>query len=191
MSRRSLAVAVAVGITSSAISGQQVAVHPNAAQIRVVCPMTVGGSFEAKTNTLAGTIKPVSAHPLAYEGNLTVDLRTLDTGIDLRTNHMKDEYLEVGKGTGYDTAVLSDIHVGDIDPETFQGRTRFTGILSLHGTHKDIAGQADIKHASGSVRVDAAFPLKLTDYGIAKPQYLGVGVRDQLDVKVSFVVGQS
>ncbi len=175
----------------AAMSGQQPDVHVRAPQVRVICPMTVGGSFEARSTALGGSLSVQSAHPLAYAGTLTLDLRTLDTGIDLRTSHMKDEYLEVGKGAGYDKATLSDIQVGDIDPQTFQGRTFFTGDLLLHGTHKPIRGQADVKRSSGSVRVDASFPLKLTEYGIAKPQYLGVGVRDQLEVKVSFLISQS
>ena len=37
------------------------------------------------------------------------------------------------------------------------------------------------------MRVEAAFPVTLADYGIAKPRYLGVGVKDEVEVKVSLV----
>jgi polyisoprenoid-binding protein YceI len=155
--------------------------------VRVVCPLTVGGSFEAKTASLAGTLTPVSTRPAAFAGPLTIDLRTLDTGIGLRDEHMRNTYLEVGKGEGFDTAVLSDIDLGEVAAETLRGRTRFTGTLLLHGVTKTVAGLAEVRREGASVRVEASFPVALADYGIAKPQYLGVGVRNEVEVKASLV----
>jgi polyisoprenoid-binding protein YceI len=166
--------------------GQQA--HVASGQVRVTCPMTVGGSFEARTSALAGTLTLASASPAIYSGALTVDLRTLDTGIELRDDHLRNEYLEVGKGDGFATAVLSAVGLGNVDAYTVQGRTAFTGMLQLHGVTKPIAGQADIKRSTGSMRVDATFPVTLTDFGIAKPQYLGVGVKTVVQVKVSLDV---
>ncbi|MFI5183653.1 MAG: YceI family protein [Vicinamibacteria bacterium] len=156
-------------------------------ELRVLCPMTVGGSFEAKTTSLTGTVALGTPRPPAFIGDLVVDLRTLDTGIDLRSGHMRDEYLEVGKGEGFEKAVLSNVRLADVDAGTFQGRTTFTGTLLLHGARKDIAGQAEIRREGSSVRVEATFPVVLADHGIPKPQYLGVGVKNQVQVKVSFV----
>jgi hypothetical protein len=34
--------------------------------------------------------------------------------------------------------------------------------------------------------VDAEFPLKVSEFEIPKPTYLGVGVRDEIRVKVAF-----
>jgi hypothetical protein len=44
-----------------------------------------------------------------FDGSLAVDLRTLDTGIALRNEHLRENYLEVDKGPGFDTATLSKI----------------------------------------------------------------------------------
>ena len=52
---------------------------------------------------------------------------------------------------------------------------------------KDVAGQAEIRREGSSVRVEASFAVVLADHGIPKPQYLGVGVKNQVQVKVSFV----
>ena len=155
--------------------------------VRILCPLTVGGSFEAKTTSLAGTVALASARPAAFTGDLVVDLRTLDTGIAMRTDHMRVEYLEVGKGEGFDKAVLSNIHLGDVDAGTFQGRTTFSGALLVHGARKDVAGQAEIRREGSSVRIEASFSITLADHGVPKPQYLGVGVKNQVQVKVSFV----
>jgi polyisoprenoid-binding protein YceI len=157
-------------------------------EVRVVCPLTVGGSFEARTPALAGTLGVTTSHPAVFGGDLTVDLRTLDTGIDLRSDHLREEYLEVAKSPGFDKAVLSDIHLGDVDADTFQGRTSFTGTLLLHGAKKSITGQAEVRREGASaIRIEASFPITLADHGIPKPQYLGVGVKSQVQVRVSFV----
>ncbi len=157
------------------------------ADVRVTCPLTVGGSFEARTTALTGALSAAEAPPAALAGSLSVDLRTLDTGIGLRNEHMKEQYLEVGKGAGFDTAMLSDVRLAGALPSSFQGRTTFTGELLLHGVTKTVTGPAEVRREGSSIRVEASFPVVLAEYGIPKPQYLGVGVRDEVKVKVSLV----
>jgi hypothetical protein len=57
----------------------------------------------------------------------------------------------------------------------------------LHGTRRPVAGQADIHAEGNDVRVVASFPVRLDAYGIAPPRYLGVGVKNEVQVKVSLV----
>jgi hypothetical protein len=127
------------------------------------------------------------SRPAVLSGDLSVDLRTLDTGIGLRNEHLRNEYLEVGRGEGFERAVLSEIRLGDVDPDTFSGRTGFTASFLLHGARRTVSGRAEIHRDGSSVRVEAAFPVTLADYGIAKPRYLGVGVKDEVEVKVSLL----
>jgi polyisoprenoid-binding protein YceI len=156
-------------------------------EVKILCPLTVGGGFEAKTPALTGTLSLTGSHPLALAGDLVVDMKTLDTGIGLRDDHMRNEYLEVGKGPGFDKAVLSGLHLGDVDPDSFQGRAPFTGDLALHGVKALVKGQAEVHREGSSLRVEASFPVTLADFGIPKPQYLGVGVRSEVQVKVALV----
>lgn len=155
--------------------------------VRVLCPMTVGGSFEARTRSLTGTLSLAAAHPDTLDGELSVELDRLDTGIALRDEHLRDGYLEVGKDPGFVKAVLSGIQLPDADAETFQGRTRFSGTFQLHGARRQVLGQAEIRRQGSRVRVEASFPVTLADYGIAKPQYLGVGVKEQVRVEVTLL----
>jgi len=193
MSRRIAGAAGAVPLLCGLVllppvgAGEATAWRVTQPDVRVLCPMTVGGSFEAKTQALAGELRLASARPLTLAGELSVDLTTLDTGIGLRNEHLRRNYLEVGRGTGYDHAVLSAIGLGDVDPGTFQGRTAFAGTFRLHGTERHVSGQATIRREGGSLRVEAGFTVAIADYGIPKPQYLGVGVRNEVTVTVSFV----
>jgi polyisoprenoid-binding protein YceI len=156
-------------------------------EIRVICPLTVGGLFETKTTAISGTVSPEAAPPGALGGELRVDLSSLDTGIELRNTHLREKYLEVARGAEFATAVLSAVHLDKAKAPGFQGQTPFTGTLLLHGTRRPVAGQADIHSEGNDVRVVASFPVRLDDYGIASPRYLGVGVKNEVQVKVSLV----
>lgn len=154
--------------------------------VRVTCPMTVGGSFEARTAALTGVVGLVSPGTPSLSGRLVVDLATLDTGIELRNDHMRETYLEIGRGQSFDHAVVSDIDLGGVDPADMDARVHFTGRLLLHGVTRPVRGEATIHRGSSGWQVRADFHVRLPDFGIAKPRYLGVGVRDDVRVAVAF-----
>jgi polyisoprenoid-binding protein YceI len=156
--------------------------------VRVICPMTIGGSFEARTTALSGSLTTSASNAEALDGTLAVDLRALDTGIGLRNQHLREKYLEVDKGQGFDTATLSEIDLKGFTVDAPQGKGSFTGLLTLHGASKPVSGVVDVHEMGVTLRVKASFPVLLSDYGIRKPRYLGVGVKDTVQVEVNFVV---
>jgi polyisoprenoid-binding protein YceI len=158
--------------------------------VRVICPMTFGGSFEAKSTALSGFITASVSGSGALDGGLAVDLRTLETGIGLRNEHLREKYLEVDKGRGFDTATLSEINLNGLNVDAPQGKGSFTGSLTLHGASKKVTGVVDVRQATDGRRVKASFPVLLSDYSISKPRYLGVGVKDTVQVEVIFGVSR-
>lgn len=149
-------------------------------EVSVICPLTLGGSFDARTKAVNGAVAIPSADAQTIGGELIVDLQTLETGIGLRDRHMKSNYLEVERGAEFAQARLQDIRV-----ERLEGKTTFRGVLTLHGERKDITGTADIEPQADGYRLKATFPLRLSDFGIPEPTYLGVGVKDEVTVKVN------
>src|SRR5262245_26546375 len=160
-------------------------------EVSVKCPMTVGGSFDATTSALTGMLTTSTARPSGFDGSLAVDLRTIDTGIALRNDHLKEKYLEVDKGAGYEQAVRSDVVLQGLNADAPAGKGSFTGSLMLHGVKKTVTGPAEIRQAGTGWRVRASFPVNLPDYNIDKPRYLGVGVKDTVQVSVTFTTTQS
>ena len=158
--------------------------------VRVICPMTIGGSFDAKTTALSGSMTASASGSRAFDGSLAVDLRTLDTGIGLRNEHLRENYLEVAKEPGFDTATLSEIDLKGLKLDAPEGKGSFTGLLTLHGVTKTVTGTVDVRQAATGLRVKASFPVNLPDYSIRKPRYLGVGVKDTVQVEVAFSVAR-
>jgi polyisoprenoid-binding protein YceI len=150
------------------------------AQVSVLCPLTIGGSFEAKTKALSGQVgmAPDTSQPL--DGDLAVDLQTLETGIGLRDDHLRRKYLEVERGPGFAQAHLRNIRV-----EKLAGKTPFRAVLMLHGQTREVTGTADIKPEGDGYRLNASFPVRVSEFGIPEPTYLGVGVKDEVVVRVN------
>src|SRR5262245_45801880 len=154
--------------------------------VRVTCPLTIGGSFQAKTAALSGSLTTSGAEH-SYDGALVVDLRTIDTGIELRNDHLREKYLEVDKAPGYDKATLSEIDLKGLTADSPEGKGSFAGSLTLHGTKRTVSGPAEIRKQGSVLRVKASFPVNLSEYNITEPRYLGVGVRNTVQVEVTFV----
>ena len=51
-----------------------------------------------------------------------------------------------------------------------------------------MSGTADLQQRDGRIRVQAQFPIKVSAFQIPKPTYLGVGVRDEIQIKVMLTV---
>ncbi len=174
--------AAMVGLTGIASANEKYQVSRG--EVVVVCPLTVGGGFEAKTQAVTGEVAlATAAQPGAVNGSLSVDLRTLKTGIGLRDRHLKDTYLEVPKGPEFEKATIEDIQIDKLD-----GKGTFKGTLVLHGERRPVSGSATLERRDGGYTVQAEFPVRVSEYNITKPTYLGVGVQDEVRIKVALTV---
>ena len=154
--------------------------------VRVRCRLTVGGSFDAATSAISGTLRQTGPKA-SYAGTLRVDLVPLDTGIELRNNHLRETYLEVARGERFRHAAMTGIELAvPLPPDAARHQTPFSGTLSLHGVERAIAGKAELSRRDGRLRVQAAFSLSLKVFDIPPPRYLGVGVRDEVGILVTF-----
>lgn len=147
-------------------------------EVAVVCPLTVGGSFEAKTTAVNGEVTPAASG--AIKGALVVDLIKLETGISLRDRHLRNNYLEVQKGAGFAVAKLENIKV-----EKLPGKTTFRGTLQLHGQQHEVTGTADVQQDGKGYKLEATFPVRVSEFQIPEPTYLGVGVQDEVTIRVT------
>ncbi len=131
--------------------------------------------------TAKGPVADLSLAGAQLKGSITFELDKLDTGIDLRTHHMKEKYLQV-KDYPQAKLTLVDAPVDSAFANnlTNGGDNKFQGSLALHGKVHDISGTFTAKDGL----VLAKFPLTLSDYAIDVPKYLGITVAKTVDVDV-------
>jgi len=111
------------------------------------------------------------------QGTLTFKMSTLKTGIGLRDNHMKEKYLQIEK---FPDAIfkLDRLKIENT------GTIPFSGKLTLHGIEKPISGTTKITLKGDDYESESDFKIKVSDYGIDVPVYLGITVADEVDIKV-------
>jgi polyisoprenoid-binding protein YceI len=112
-----------------------------------------------------------------------LDLSTMTTGIDLRDEHMKDNYLEVNKFPKAKLKIdqlFSEIPSGMNLPST--KNKAFSGTLELHGKSVPINGEFSVDEKN---LAQAEFKIKLSDFDIKIPEYLGITVAELVTIKTS------
>lgn len=122
-------------------------------------------------------------------GELKLDLQSLNTGINLRDEHMKNKYLEVGS---YPTAVLT-LNSFELEkaPAEILGKLeaqKFTGTLTFHGITKPVAGVFDVEVDGKNLNIKARYFLQLSEFNIDIPTYAGLKVADKVDIETSFSI---
>lgn len=120
-------------------------------------------------------------------GTAEFDMNNLTTGINLRDQHMKEKYLQVKE---HPKAKLTLVDAA-VDPTfatnlTNSGEKPFKGKLQLHGQERDVEGTYTAKNGL----VQAKFQIKLTNYGIEIPSYLGITVAELVDVNVDLPISK-
>lgn len=125
------------------------------------------GDFVADIKGLKGSVTVTNGNYTAKD--ITLDLTTLKSGLELRDNHAKDKYLEVKK---FPTAIL-------LEASGTNGKG--TGKLKLKDKVNPVSGTYKINGQS----LVAEFTIKLSDYGINEINYKGVGVEDEVKIQVT------
>ena len=122
-------------------------------------------------------------------GDLIVDLNKLDTGITLRTKHMKEKCLEVEKYPQAKISITEMKYIAGADS------IPFSGTLTLHGVSKPVAGKMKVERKDDSMSIHADFDVKMSDYAIVVPVFAGITVEDKVaiavDAKAQMAAGQS
>lgn len=118
---------------------------------------------------------------------VTVPLQKLATGIALRDRHMKEKYLEVEK---YPTTSLAVSLASLTIPQgagALRGEAR--GRYTLRDVTKEVPftyqGKCD---ASGRCQIKGEIKLKMTEYGVKVPSYLGITVKPDVVVHANFTM---
>lgn len=123
---------------------------------------------------------------LQVQGEFEVPVDSLDTGIGLRTSHMKEKYLEAAKFPKAlfqikEMKLPSPLEINNYSAEDIP----LTGLLTLHGVQRPILAKASVRSQDGKINANVRFPVTLSGHSITIPTYLGITVTDEVEVEVN------
>lgn len=115
-------------------------------------------------------------------GEIEIDLTKLDTGMSLRNTHMKDKYLEVKTYPKAKLIIDSyKLPVGWTLAAPELNSKKLKAMLEIHGQKKPV----EVSYTIASTgKVNAEFEVKISDFGIMVPSFMGVTVADTVNVKI-------
>lgn len=144
-----------------------------------------GGSavFHAKATpgdlSIDGTTSEVAVADDGTSVTVTVQLGNVTTGIGLRDRHTK-KFLEVIRFAS------TSLVVPRAQLNFNGGSGDASGALMIHGVTKQTPFHYTATKNGTTFTVKGTTHIKLTDFGIEVPSYLGVTVKNDVDVDVSF-----
>jgi polyisoprenoid-binding protein YceI len=120
-------------------------------------------------------------------GSVAVDMRTLDTGLSLRNQHMRTNHLNTEE---YPFSTFTIKSIVSAEPaDIFAGGTANTllrGTLELRGVAKDyeMLGTMTFDPASSVLTVKHKFSLFLKDHGMIRPDFLFMKLAEKQEITV-------
>lgn len=162
-------------ITVEKINAQAFASDDGYVEFVSTAPML---EFKGKSDHLAGLVD--------LEKNLVdfyIDLNTLDTGINLRNNHMRDSYLETEK---YPFAEFTGKIISDYSklPQEAQEVT-VSGIFNIHGVEREMEIKGKLTPDGNGLKLDASWVVLLEDHNIDRPRVVFYELADEQTVNIS------
>jgi polyisoprenoid-binding protein YceI len=161
-------------------------------QVVTVESNTAFEDFVGRTNKVSGSIT-VDLTKKTGSGKIIVDLASLNTGLDLRDEHMRSEgWLNVAK---YPTAVFEATSIKNTGGKNFL----VTGNFTLHGVTKTFSVKATANYVAESdktkanrfngdvLQIKTKFTIKASDYGIKIPAMAADKVSNSLTIGISVI----
>ena len=132
---------------------------------------------------IEGKTKDVDVKDDGKNITVIVKLTTLETGIGLRDDHMRNKYIDVAKYPDA-TLTLPTASVKLEDGKTNEGEA--SGTFGVHGKTKNIPFKYKASCKVGVCDIEGNADINLKDYDINVPSYLGVTVKPDIKVKATF-----
>jgi len=148
-------------------------------------------TFKGRTHLVSGWVEfdPENLRG-PVQGEIVVDLASLDTGKNKRNQHMRENHLETDR---YPTAHLIPEAVlmatSTTIPAAGAVELRLRGTFDLHGVTRPLECPVWLHlQDNGDVVVEAAFPVLLSDHDIERPKFLVMKLADEQKVDVRFTL---
>jgi polyisoprenoid-binding protein YceI len=133
---------------------------------------------------IEGKTKSVDVKDDGKAITVTVGLKDLETGIDLRDKHMREKYIDVEKYPEATLVVPLDQVKWPEDGKSGEGEAK--GTFGMHGKTKEISFKYKISNTGGTYAIDGEAPVNFKEFDINVPSYMGITVKPDITVFAKF-----
>lgn len=124
-------------------------------------------------------------------GEAVLKLETLETGIKLRDEHMKNKYLQISQYPLAKLRLKQLVIKQGAGGEISLKEMPFEGELELHGVTKPIQGVLSLQGDKNRLSIASLFKIKSTDFQIDTPKFAGITLASDIDLKIEAIAQAS
>ncbi|MCB0973025.1 MAG: YceI family protein [Actinobacteria bacterium] len=175
---------------TAAVDGTYSVINPGVADAgagyRVLEDVPLGGpeTVVGRTSQVSGAL--TIANGAVTAATVTVDTRSLSTGVGLRDETLKNQYLQTNAFPTSSFVLGAAIPLGSVPADGQAISVSAGGTLNLHGQARGVTASIQARRTGPVIEVVGQIPVKLSAFGIERPDALGRTVRD--DATVEFKV---
>lgn len=142
--------------------------------------------FEGRATVVSGRVRARGIDEAV--GCVMIEAKALDTGIGLRNRFMWEDHLEVAKFPEI-RFILTGL--ADRRAESDHSLMTLEGELTLHGVSRELRIPATVRPADRGLVIEGTAPLRMSDYGIERPAFLFITVKDDVLVRFRVLMGEA
>lgn len=158
-------------------------VDPSSVSVRFVSTASIE-TVVGKTTQLRGWLQLDPQQLGTATAEFAVPLAALQTGNRLRDREMREDYLETGKFAEA-RFVLRRLSGAKSVPSGGVAHLEAQGTFSVHGISRAITVPVKLNsQAANRLTLEAHFPIRLSDYGIERPQFILLRLADTVQLTV-------
>lgn len=144
-------------------------------------------SVKGKSTALEarGRVRPAPDGPQIEQIEATVPVKTLETGMGLRDDHMRKYVFTTPDGQTPDVKFAAK-NAKCQKAGQHESTCDVSGELSIRGTARPFTLALKVKEDNGEYRASGDGVVKLSAYGIPQPSQLGVRTDDEIKLRLDF-----
>lgn len=172
------------GIYSQNLFADQKFVIEKSSNVKFIAKITAG-SFTTESKDVTGFIILDDAGKKIVSAEITVPVKSLESGMSIRNNHMQNKYLEAEKFPNI-VFSFSDSKI-DFQTDTI---SKIPGEFKIRDVKRPVVIDALIKSSPHEMKISSDFPIDITNYGIEQPKFAVVKMDTVVQVHADLQVEQ-
>jgi polyisoprenoid-binding protein YceI len=140
------------------------------------------------TDKVSGTLTVDPSDISKTTGKFKVAVKSLDTGNDLRDEHLQGDGWLDAKNSPFLHFEITEVVLGKkASTELKEGKdtkVQVKGNFTAHGITKPVTANGKVKWSGDQIQVKADFPVVLTDHDISVPSIVRLKVANEIAVSV-------
>ncbi|MGJ0182486.1 YceI family protein [Corynebacterium glyciniphilum] len=144
-------------------------------------------STSGRTSEVSGDL--VVANDVLEEGKVTVDVASIESDIEKRDIHVRDNILHTDQYPGATFTISDPVDLSSLPEDGSVDTVTVNGELTMHGKTNDVTAELTVLRTGENVIVQGQVPVEREAFGIVTPEFVASQIAEEGTVDLLLVFG--